>query len=367
MCEDLRDAAAARIVSYLSEAEVGEPTRDMQLLGTGAVASLEAKLRRQYGVRCAVAVTNATTGLLGTALALGLRDAEIITTPFTWAGTVAPFLILGNRVAFADIEPDTLTVDPDSVSRLVTRKTRAIVAADVFGVPCDVRGLREVADRFGLLLVVDAAQSFGATRDGLPPGNGADATVLSFGPGKGIFAGEGGAVLGDQGLFDRVVWFLQHGARQKRQLGLSLDNEFALNGRIHPMAAIWADTRFDAFVEAVEARRADGFRVVESLNETGLTMRCDYGSRHISPSFDRLTAAWRLGAHDSDLLEILRRRGVESEILPIPVRLLHTQPAFQALYRRKLVRCPVCPVAEDQVRRRFEIRPTNRATWREVA
>jgi perosamine synthetase len=143
-------------------------TAGAQLVGSGAVAELEAKLRQHHGMRYALCVSSATSGLLAVALALNLRCAEFITTPYTYGASLAGWLILGNRPVFADIDAQTLTLAPEAVPRCTTPRTKAILAVDIFGNPADMHALRRVADEHGLWYVADAAQSLGARRDGLP-------------------------------------------------------------------------------------------------------------------------------------------------------------------------------------------------------
>lgn len=329
------------------------------LLGTGDVARLEGRACEAYDMPYAVAVSSATTALMGAALALGLKRSRIATTPWSWGGILGPALLLENQVEFCDVDRETLTLDPAAVHAAMTPATRAIVAAHVDGVPCDAKGLRSVADQNGAYLIIDAAQGFGALRDGMPAGNLADVLVLSFGDGKGLAAGGGGmALMRRPEVFERFLFYTQHPCRQRRQVGLALDNEFALNGRIHPAAAAAAAENFDAALAEAEVRRRAGFRMLETLNRSGLVQPLDYPSRAIEPSFERVTAAWksrRRPGREERLLERLRERGLHATLRRPSVRLLYRQPAFRAQYQDLCVEKPCCPVAEDQVRRRFEL------------
>src|ERR1035441_3446562 len=157
---------------------------DDQLSGAGDVALLEARLQAHYGMQFALCVSNATTALLAIALALELAGDEFVTTPYTWGGTIAPWLILGNQPVFADIEGQTLGLDAESARGAITPGTAAILAVDVHGVPSDTASLRRLADHYGIPYIADAAQSLGAFRGGAPASSLADAVVVSFGPGK---------------------------------------------------------------------------------------------------------------------------------------------------------------------------------------
>jgi dTDP-4-amino-4,6-dideoxygalactose transaminase len=348
-------AAIEAIERYLLAAG-SEPVSKMHLLGTGAVADLEEKLRRHYGMRHALCVSNATSGLLGLALAIELREAEFVTTPYTYGASLAGWLLLGNRPRFADIAPHDLGLDPDAVIRTITPATKALLSVDIFGIPSDSRTLRQLADEFGIWYVADAAQSFGSQRDGLPGAGFADAIVVSFTTGKTVFAGEGGAILTNHSeLYEKLLWHTQHPERQRRELSLALWNEFAVNARIHPIAAVWASVAFEASLNALSERRQWCFEVIDLLNASGKVEPIEFRKRHIAPSFYRLTASWKAKPFSAKLCTWLLANGTSARIEPSPVRLIYQQPAFQARYEP--AEKPCCPTAEHQERTRFCIVP----------
>ncbi|MEM2001033.1 MAG: DegT/DnrJ/EryC1/StrS family aminotransferase [Candidatus Methanomethylicaceae archaeon] len=354
MYEPMEKSAMGNLNDFFSLLESSEALREIHLNGTGAVAELEDRLRRFYGMRYALCVSNATIGLLAIALALNLKRSEFVTTPYTYGASLAGWLLLENKPIFADIDSRTLTLHPESVRERITPRTKAILAVDIFGNPSDTVALRKLADEFNLWYIADAAQSLGAFRDDLPASALADALVVSFTVGKTIFAGEGGAILTNHmDLYEKLIWYTQHPHRQNRELGLHLDNEFALNGRIHPLAALWANALFDASLENLKRHRANCFDIIDALNETGLTQPIDFKKQGIKPSFFRLTAAWKNKPKEMFLLRELKRRGFTLELEPPPVRLIYRQPAFVAQYGSMLNGVPRCPEAERQARVRF--------------
>lgn len=165
-------------------------------LTTGpAVEQFEQALAEVVGADGTVAVCNGTAALHSAMLAcqLGPGD-EVIVPAITFCATANAVLYAGARPVFADIDQDTLLIDPDVVARLVTDRTRAIVAVDFAGQPADYRALRRICDRHGLILIADACHSLGGSQDGLPVGSLADLTCFSFHPVKPITSGEGGAI-----------------------------------------------------------------------------------------------------------------------------------------------------------------------------
>lgn len=216
------------------------------LRGLGAVGRFEEKLRRLYGKRHCLLVSSATTGLLSSAWCFGIVNSEVVVPPTSYGATYATLEFLENNLVFAEADLDG-NMAPSSVERLLTPQTKAVVASDWNGRPHDMFSLRTICNRSGVIYLADASQSYGNTRNGLPASSLADALILSFGPGKGLFCGEGGAILtSDDNLYERLVATIQHPERYGREFNLDLQTDMQfLNGRIHPVAAIMGDVLTD--------------------------------------------------------------------------------------------------------------------------
>ncbi|WP_230196535.1 DegT/DnrJ/EryC1/StrS family aminotransferase [Streptomyces coriariae] len=158
--------------------------------------ALEARLAEKYGVGDAVAVSNCGAALHLAMLALGVKPGdEVIVADYGFPAPAQAALYLGAVPVFADVRPDTYTVDPQAVADLVTPRTVGIVAVDTVGMPADYTELQAIADRHGLFLVEDAACAVGATYQGRQAGALAEVGCLSFHGRKGASSGEGGALL----------------------------------------------------------------------------------------------------------------------------------------------------------------------------
>jgi perosamine synthetase len=191
-------------------------------------------------------------------------------------GALGPWLLLGNRPRFGDIDAHDLGLDAHAARCVITPETRALLAVDTFGIPSNTRALRQLADEFGVWYVADAAESLGSVRDCIPGSSLADALVVSFTTGKTVFAGEGGAVLTNHpDIYEKLLWFCQHPDRRRRELSLSVWNEFALNCRIHPLAALGANTAFQSSLDALVGRRAARVAAIRRMNASEL-IRADY-------------------------------------------------------------------------------------------
>lgn len=154
---------------------------------------LEDGLKSYLGVENVALFTNGHNALECILEALGLRG-EVITTPYTFASTTHAIVRKGLTPVFADIKPDDYTIDPESVERLITSRTCAIVPVHVYGNLCDVDAVQEIADRYGLRVVYDAAHAFGVERDGVSAAAFGDASMFSFHATKVFNTIEGGAV-----------------------------------------------------------------------------------------------------------------------------------------------------------------------------
>ena len=177
------------------------------------VSELEAALCSLTGAAHCTAVSNGTAALHVACLAAGIGPGdEVITTPITFAASSNAILYCGGTPVFADVDSKTYTINPETIERCVTERTKAIIAVDFTGAPCDYNGIRAVCEKHRLLLIEDAASSIGTAYRGTPVGSIADLTTFSFHPVKTITAGEGGAVLtNDDTLAKRVELFARHG------------------------------------------------------------------------------------------------------------------------------------------------------------
>lgn len=165
------------------------------------------------GAARGVAVSNGTAALHCAMHAIGIGPGdEVILPPLTFVATANAVLYQGGTPVFADVEEGTLLLDPNEVERQITPKTRAIIAVDYAGQPCDYDALRDIADRYGLWLVADACHSLGASYKGRPVGSLADLTCFSFHPVKPITTGEGGMVMTNKAeLAEKMRRFRNHG------------------------------------------------------------------------------------------------------------------------------------------------------------
>lgn len=183
------------------------------LTNMGPLATeLERRLREYLELPSPVhCVANGGLGLQILIKALGIRG-RVITTPFSYIATAACPAWEGCPVVFADIEPNTLTIDPAAVEAAITPECEAIIATHVFGNPCNIEALESIASRHGLALIFDAAHAFGVTYQGKSVLSYGDASMVSTHATKLFHTVEGGFVTArDPGVMARVEWMRRFG------------------------------------------------------------------------------------------------------------------------------------------------------------
>lgn len=208
---------------YVDEADVKAVTEVLtsDYLTCGPkVTELEKRLCALTGAKYAVACSNGTAALHIAALAAGVREGdEVITTPITFAASANCALYCGARPVFADINPRTYNISPESVEKKLTDKTKAVVAVDFTGQAAELEPLLKLCRERGIVLIEDGAHSIGTKYNGRPVGSIADMTTFSFHPVKTVTGGEGGAVLtNDEKLYERLLLFRSHGITRENAL-----------------------------------------------------------------------------------------------------------------------------------------------------
>lgn len=261
--EDEVEAAAAVVRNGVLSAYIGASGEGF--MGGSHVRAFEAKAAEYFGVEHAIAVNSWTSGLIAAVGAIGIEPGdEIITTPWTMAATATAILHFNGIPVFADIDPVTFNIDAASVERLITSRTRAIVAVDIFGQSADMKALRGVADRHGLILISDTAQALGAQYFGRFAGTLADIGGFSLNYHKHIHCGEGGVlVTNDARLAQRLRLLRNHAeAVIESDNPEDLNSMLGFNFRMGEIEAAIASVQLGK----LEARVASRQRAAKALN-----------------------------------------------------------------------------------------------------
>ncbi len=177
------------------------------------VDEMQKTLADYVGAKYAVAVSNGTAALHCACIAAGIgKGDEVITTPLTFAASANCALYCGAKPVFADIDPETYNIDPQSIRAHISPKTKAIVAVDFTGQSVKNKEIRDICDEFGLVFIEDAAHAIATKYNGQQVGSLADMTCFSFHPVKTITGGEGGAVTTDsEEYYNKLMLAHTHG------------------------------------------------------------------------------------------------------------------------------------------------------------
>lgn len=224
--------------------------------GNGPIEKFEKAFVKIAGGRYSILVSNCTSALFIALLSTGVKSGdEVILPAYTWPQTLTPVLLTGATPVFADIGKNSVNVNPDSVAKLVTHKTKAIIVAHLFGIPADVETFEMIAKKAKCTLIFDAAQGFGAMVDGKPLGNFGEYVAFSFGRSKLFSIGEGGAlVCNNRKLYEYTVAISQHPLRMHRDIdNLKIRNSIdgvGMNFRIHPLIASLAFGQLEGLIKS---------------------------------------------------------------------------------------------------------------------
>jgi perosamine synthetase len=302
----------------------------------------EEQVAERVGAPYAAALSSGTAGLhlLCKIAGLGAGD-EVITSPLSFVSSANCFILEGATPVFADIDPVTLNLDPAAVEAAITERTRAIVAVDMFGLPCELDELRAIADQHGLELIEDACESLGAEYRGRPLGAHGTSAVFAFYPNKQMATGEGGVVT----THSEEEWQL---LRSLRNQGRSYDGDggwfhhvrLGLNYRWTDVQAAIGLAQLEKLDRILELRESAARLYGELLEDVeGVEVPSEADADH-KRSWFVYVVKLAAGLDRAAVMSALRREGVATaEYVPC----IHLQPYMREQYG---FAPGLCPVAE---------------------
>ena len=316
----------------IGEDEIGAVVRVLrsgQLAQGPEVAAFEAEVAGLCGGTQGVAMSSGTAAVHAGLAALGVGPGdEVLTTPFTFAASATPILMLGATPRFVDVDPRTFVLEGESAAAAAGTSTKAAVLVDLFGLAVDPAGVAALVRR-GVRVFEDACQAIGGSRGGKPAGSIGEAASLSFYATKNVTTGEGGMLLtGDPGIAAAARRFRQHGQGERYEY-----LELGYNYRMTDMAAALGRAqlaRLDAFQAARRANAAFYARELEGIAGLSLPVT-PAGAVHAYHQYSVLVDAETTanGAGRDAVRASLAEEGVSTGIYyPSP---LHTQPLFEGL------------------------------------
>ena len=314
------------------------------------IAEFEEAFAKLVGAKYAVAVSSGTAALHAAMYAIGIKPGdEVIVPAMTFAASATCVVFQGGTPVFVDVDPETLLIDPKQVEAKITSRTKAVIAVDYTGQPCDYDVLRSIADRHGLILVADACHALGARYKGRPVGTLADLNVFSFHPVKHITTGEGGMITTDNPDFaERMRIFRNHGIttdyRQREKQGSWFYEmvDLGYNYRITDIQCALGLSQLKKLPNWVKRRQEIAQEYDAAFAEfpaiQPLKVRADVS--HAYHLYVVRLDLSQLRATRAEIFTALRAEGIGVNVHYIPV---HLHP----FYRKRFGTGPgLCPVAE---------------------
>ena len=289
-------------------------------VGGAAVREFEKEFAAYCDVKACVGVGNGTDAIYLVLRALGIGTGdEVITVAHTFIATSEAISMTGARPVFVDIKEDTMLMDPALIEKAITPRTKAIVAVHLYGQPCDMDAIMQIAERHGLKVIEDAAQAHGARWRGRRVGSIGDAACFSFYPGKnlGAFGDAGAVVSNDVELLEKVRMLANHGRLEKYTHKME-----GVNSRLDGLQAAILRVKLRHLDNWNESRRRHADFYFEALNGGDLQMPVVH--EHAEP-------VWHLFvvrvSDRAGLQTTLKQEGIATGVhYPVP---LHQQPAYE--------------------------------------
>ncbi len=314
---ELRESINARIQKVLDHG--------LYIMGP-EVKELEERLATYTGAKHCITVASGTEALLISLMAIGIKPGdEVITTPFSFIATAEVIVLLGAKPVFVDIEPDTCNINASLIEVKITDRTKAIMPVSLYGQPSDMDEINAIAEKHNLVVIEDAAQSFGATYKGKKSCNLSTIGCTSFFPSKPLGCyGDGGAIFtSDDALAQAMREIRVHG-QSKRYV----HTRVGVGGRMDTLQCAIVLAKMERFDWEIEQRIKIGARYNELMAGKSEVVRQ-------RPDRTSVFAQYTAFVDDRESVQAtLKEKNIPTAVhYPVP---MHLQPAYQDLC------CPEC-------------------------
>jgi perosamine synthetase len=327
-------------------------------LGAGPkVTEFENNYAKFADVKHAIAVNTGTAALHASIMAAGVKVGdEVILPSFTFVATAEAVVLAGGKPVFVDIDPQTFTLSPETIEKAITKKTKAVVPVDLYGLPPDIKPIKEITTKEDLALIEDCAQSHGATYDGKPAGATADLACWSLYAAKNIGTGEGGVVTTDNDQLAETVRMIRtHGEKVKYQ-SIILGTNYRM-------------TEIQAAIGIVQLNKLPDFLAKRTGNAQRLTKKLEKNEKiKLPPKLKNRKTSWYLYTirikdiseeARNNIIKEMHKKGIGAEAYyPTPI---HQMPYYKENFgtfnlpetdkaAKQVLSLPIHPgVTEEQV------------------
>ncbi|GAB6944836.1 DegT/DnrJ/EryC1/StrS family aminotransferase [Vulcanisaeta sp. JCM 14467] len=322
-------------------------------------ALLEQELTKYLGVKYAITVSNGTTALHVALKAIGVGPGdEVITTPFTFAASATTILHANAIPIFADIDRETLNIDPASIEDVITDRTKAVIVVHLAGYPAEMDEIMKIANERGLYVIEDTAQALGAIYRGRMVGSIGHVGTLSFYPTKTITTGEGGAVVtSDADIANRARLLRSHGETGKYYYEL-----LGYNYRMTEFQAALGYSQLRRIEEIIRRKETFAKVLMEELRDVENDLiqfpRPKPYIRHAWHLFQIILNLEKLRVGRDRVVEALRAEGIEAVTVAYPIP-LHKEP----IITNTMGHGKGCPWTCPYYGRKVTYKPLPNAEW----
>ncbi len=294
-----------------------------QFIQGPAVKCFESNVEKYLGAKHAIGCASGTDALQIAMMALDIKPGdEILTTPFTFVATTETIAILGAVPVYVDIDPKSYNMDVSKIEAKITSKTKAIMPVHLYGQPCDMDPIMDIAKKHKLYVIEDAAQAFGAQYNGKMICTIGDIGCISFYPSKNLGAfGDGGMITtNNDTLAEKIRMIISHGSKKKYY-----HETLGVNSRLDSIQAAILDVKLKYLDKYCQARLDAAMKYNEKFKGIFETPFIMPGVKHIFHQY-----SIRVKNRDK-MMEFLKSQGIPSMIYyPVP---LHMQEAYKYYYK----------------------------------
>ena len=304
------------------------------------VTRLEKNLEEFTGSKHAITCSSGTDALLLAMMALDIKPGdEIITTPFTFIATAETIALMGAIPVFVDIDEKTYNINPELIEEKITSKTKAIIPVSLYGQPSDMNAIKTIATKYNLKVIIDGAQSFGSTYNGIKDSALGDISTTSFFPAKplGCF-GDGGAVFtNNEELALKMKSLRVHGQSKRYH-----HKYIGMGGRMDTIQCAIVDVKLKYYAKDLKLRQE-----VASKYTNALKNKLNIVLPYVNPNTTSAFAQYSVRVKNRDEIQAkLKEHGIPTAVhYPMP---LHLQECFEYLGYKK-GDFPISEVVSDEI------------------
>ncbi|AEI15689.1 Glutamine--scyllo-inositol transaminase [Flexistipes sinusarabici DSM 4947] len=314
------------------------------------VKEFEKNAADYLGCKYTAGVASGTDALHLALKASGIKENdEVITTPFTFIATAEAIVYCGAKPVFVDIEPETMNINPELLEKSITEKTKAIIPVHLFGNPCRMDEIKQIADKYNLTVIEDCAQSFGATYNNKQTGTLGDIGCFSFFPSKNLGCyGDGGLIsTNDENIYNDIMALRNHGSYEKYY-----HDRIGFNSRLDDIQAAILNVKIKYIDKANEDRILAAEKYKDIIQDSVSYQKVENKSKHVYHQF-----TIRSEKRNQIMSELQKHEIASAIYYPVP---LHLQKSFASLNHKEgdlpvseklaqeVLSLPVNPYLEDE-------------------